>query len=471
MWLFVIISLQRPKIFKKDCACPNIDYCLGVKCPTADQCHQAGICTKTSGRCTYSNKPDGTECNDRNPKTFRDTCTSGVCSGIDRCKGVECAPRACQKPDKTPVCDYRLGQCIYEYMPSGAPCSLFRDSSVLYGTCKGAVCVPNDLQICEENDIVCPPIANGIEDICANVTCPPADQCQEGIGNCNPDTGLCEFLNAPDGKDCLDSNPLTKSDRCILGVCESGLCSEFCAEPDQCHRGVGTCNPASGQCTFEKQPVGTECNDNDPTTIQDHCNADGTCVGIPRCQGVVCSSQQRMCQTDGVCDPFTGVCRYMDLSSSTICKTGEYRLHPQFLDLEADSNAQSILVNIPVTLTSTSSAECLAAAQQLSRSDRSFTLLTDASDRPIMCTTSCNDSQKNPVWDPINDIACSKISFCPVSGCSLAVESGGTRAVMFNTYLDHCLGRCANTSSSRLVLTKTGLFQLFVDPCAIINSL
>lgn len=74
-------------------ACTTGDTCqsntcrsgAAVNCPAADQCHQAGVCNRTTGVCAYAIKPNGTACNDGSACTTGDVCQQGECHGSGVC--------------------------------------------------------------------------------------------------------------------------------------------------------------------------------------------------------------------------------------------------------------------------------------------------------------------------------------------------------------------------------------------------
>lgn len=147
------------------------------------------------------------------------------------------------------------------------------------------------------------------------VVCPVAStgSCK-AQGTCDPLTGVCSSPNAPDGSGCnLNNNCSTSS------VCQSGTCVGktwiTCAPPDQCYN-TGTCNSATGTCTYPKKPNGTTCDDGNPCTQGDACN-NGVCVGTP----VVCNSPPA-CKGSGQCNPSTGTCQYTNLPTGTPCNDG-----------------------------------------------------------------------------------------------------------------------------------------------------
>jgi hypothetical protein len=57
--------------------------CTGnpVVCTPSDACHVAGVCNPETGSCSNPNAADGVSCNDQNPTTCGDVCTSGACAG------------------------------------------------------------------------------------------------------------------------------------------------------------------------------------------------------------------------------------------------------------------------------------------------------------------------------------------------------------------------------------------------------
>jgi len=62
--------------------------CVGtnpVTCAAIDQCHLAGTCDPTTGKCPNPKRPDDTPCNDGNQCTESDTCQAGVCRGRPLC--------------------------------------------------------------------------------------------------------------------------------------------------------------------------------------------------------------------------------------------------------------------------------------------------------------------------------------------------------------------------------------------------
>eukprot|EP01060_Flectonema_neradi_P017206 TRINITY_DN2404_c0_g2_i4.p1 TRINITY_DN2404_c0_g2~~TRINITY_DN2404_c0_g2_i4.p1 ORF type:complete len:4233 (+),score=730.05 TRINITY_DN2404_c0_g2_i4:38-12736(+) len=200
----------------------------------------------------------------------------------------------------TLVCDAVTGT----FDASGASCVLICDGmgticpppgQCQISTCSGSTCstvnkpegtVCNDNINSTINDVCVSGLCTG-QDLCSNVVCPAATQCQ--IANiCDSATGLCSATSAADGSVCDDGNLMTKNDVCMNGECKgTSLCDNVvCASVSSCH-GVGTCDPLTGLCSQPLLANGTTCNDNNPLTSEDQCYK-GTCVGITVCGSGAC---------------------------------------------------------------------------------------------------------------------------------------------------------------------------------------
>lgn len=118
--------------------------------------------------------------------------------------------------------------------------------------------------------------------LCLGVTCTASDACHLA-GTCDPPTGLCSNPTAADGTSCSDSDACTQTDTCSAGVCTGGN-PITCAASGQCV--VGVCDKATGVCSEQAAPKGTECSDGNAATTQDQCDA-GACVQATcPCRGV-----------------------------------------------------------------------------------------------------------------------------------------------------------------------------------------
>src|SRR5213079_763149 len=156
------------------------------------------------------------------------------------------------------------------------------------------------------------------------VTCAAADQCHDA-GTCDPATGRCSSPAKPDGAACNDGNACTQADTCEPATgrcsspvrpdgsacddgdacthddaCEGGACGGvhvLCVAADQCHT-IGSCDPATGQCSNPAMPDGAACNDGNACTRTDTCQS-GVCTGA---NPVTCGGADS-CHDAGTCDP------------------------------------------------------------------------------------------------------------------------------------------------------------------------
>ena len=242
-------------------ACTLTDHCDGtgtcagsdpVACPASDACHEAGSCDPSTGQCSNPVSADDKACDDGNPCTRQDFCTSGACQGFDP---VVCgAPFACQEPG---VCDPATGTCKTTPVADGTACN-DGDACTTSDQCLSGACVGTP-----------------------TVACVPQDSCHEA-GGCDPVSGACSNPLKGAGAACDDGDPCTKADLCDA----SGACagSSFSCPA------LGTCQDSQacdglGGCTAVDKPEGTGCDDGDPCTLEDQCDGQGHCIGTasPAC--------------------------------------------------------------------------------------------------------------------------------------------------------------------------------------------
>jgi hypothetical protein len=141
-----------------------------------------------------------------------------------------------------------------------------------------------------------------------------AQPCHED-GYCSPSSGTCVAGQAKvDGATCEDGNLCTRNDTCQAGVCTAGT-TLTCTASDQCHT-AGTCDPATGICANPSRDDDTSCDDGDPCTISDACQA-GACRGTPKS----CAPQDG-CHIAGACNPATGACENPVVADGTPCEDG-----------------------------------------------------------------------------------------------------------------------------------------------------
>jgi hypothetical protein len=291
-----------------DDECTLETYCLSGACGNGFSlvCDDGNPCTDdacdTAKGCVFA--PNTAPCDDGSQCTADDACESGVCTG---------APSDC--PCQSDADCLAFG--------TGSACS------VQTMACVNQMCVATG-----EDTVVCDPSANTG---CAKNTC-------------DPETGECSVVHAPDGTPCSDGFTCTSGDACGSGACVpgpnmcacnaaaecapleddnlcngvldciEGLCSVVpdsvvvCPKQglDSCQQSV--CEPATGTCKTSAKPSGVPCDDEDLCTTADSCQS-GTCSG-----DLVDCDDANPCTKDS-CDPSSG-CSHAPLSD-TLCDDGD----------------------------------------------------------------------------------------------------------------------------------------------------
>jgi hypothetical protein len=250
--------------------CQVVDRCRGVVCNPSDQCHVA-YCDGASGQCVNEVKVEEFPCDDGSACTRNDRCRAGACVGLD---AVECL--SSDQCHAAGLCDPNTGACSNPVVADGTGCNDGNGCTQI-DTCLAGTCVGS----------------NAVE-------CRPADECHVA-GTCDPQTGVCSNPPSADFTPCDDRNLCTQSDICIGGACV-GTAPVHCAPQGQCEI-EGSCEPSTGACRPVFAPDGTACNDTNACTSSDVCNA-GKCVaGTP----VSCPPIDE-CHFGGSCDSRTGAC-------------------------------------------------------------------------------------------------------------------------------------------------------------------
>lgn len=228
----------------------------------------------------YSRSSNGTLC------LFDADCMSAFCTD-----GV-CCESACEH-DGCHACSFAAGSAV------DGVCTTFAEDTL---------CTDNDactaIDTCQAGQCVGAP----------TTACPgPADDCHLAE-LCNGITGECDEVRKPDGTVCDQSCA-------IAAVCQAGACTtvvpDECPTLDECHN-PGTCDPLTGTCDNPAKDEGAACDDGDPTTQLDRCEA-GTCIG--KCP-VTCPEPDA-CHNSGACDGATGVCDYPAKDNGVPCSDGD----------------------------------------------------------------------------------------------------------------------------------------------------
>lgn len=149
-------------------------------------------------------------------------------------------------------------------------------------------------------------------DPCTGVTCAsPPTACHSDAGTCDPATGDCTYAALPLDAPCDDGDPCTAGETCAVdGRCVAGPARTCTRPPNACVTTPGTCTPGVG-CTYTAVPNGTTCTDGNSCTTGDACDG-GVCVPGPSCP------PPTPCQV-GSCG--AGGCQYAPRADGASCGT------------------------------------------------------------------------------------------------------------------------------------------------------
>jgi hypothetical protein len=167
-----------------------------------------------------------------------------------------------------------------------------------------------------------------LTDPCTAITCDSADQCHDLPGTCDSATGKCSYPNKPDDVACsnVDGNACT-ADVCKIGVCSAGA-AKTCPAPATCHA-QGSCNATTGLCSTPN--------------VADHTNCGGNleCLG-GACQCTVTSCPNGCCSGGSckACTPSTVATRTATLNALAISGSQLY-----FLEYAGSPLVYSLSVN------------------------------------------------------------------------------------------------------------------------------
>jgi hypothetical protein len=218
------------------------------------------------------------------------------------CNGAACLP-------ETAPCDPTL-PCCGNLSCVGGACTCPSGQTFCDVTCVDLTSDPNNCGGC---GTVCATGTECFKGACTN-PCVALDQCHVA-GTPDPTTGVCSNPPAADGTACDDGNACTQTDSCQAGNCV-GANPVVCAAQDECHV-PGVCAPTTGSCSNPPVADGTACDDYNPCTQTDSCQA-GNCAGA---NPVVCAAQDE-CHVPGVCVPWTGSCTNPAAPDGTVVSGG-----------------------------------------------------------------------------------------------------------------------------------------------------
>ncbi|HSD21028.1 MAG TPA: M6 family metalloprotease domain-containing protein [Anaeromyxobacter sp.] len=144
-----------------------------------------------------------------------------------------------------------------------------------------------------------------------STACPVPDDCHESFVDAS---GACVPVPKPDGAACDDGDACTRRDACLGGACV-GADLVRCESPEPCAASV--CSPATGECLPRPVPDGSACEDKDPCTTGETCNASACGGGSP----VQCEPAGE-CHTPAACETTAGGCTSSPLLDGTPCSIG-----------------------------------------------------------------------------------------------------------------------------------------------------
>lgn len=214
----------------------------------------------------------GASCSDGDPCTSDERCADGACSGgmLAYCATP---PGECYGNPGTCV----SGQgCQYAIVP-GLPCGAG-------GQCRSdGTCAPMDTEV----------------------------RCDDGVDDDGDKLEDCADPDC-DAQRCSDGNACTEDERCAGAVCKGGSPKACNTPPAECFSGVGTCEPASGACSYTPTP-GASCSGGE-------CRVDGGCG--PSEQGAACANGIDD-DGDSLKDCADPSCTDQSCSDGNACTSGE----------------------------------------------------------------------------------------------------------------------------------------------------
>ncbi len=281
---------------------------------------QVALCT--AGVCSLTGAADGSPCEDGNACTHADVCLSGQCTQglmLDCDDGLPCTIDTCVQ-----------GGCAHS--PASGPCD-DGNTCTLGDSCKVGVCVAGQLLDCEDGNVCtdnpcvpgvgCTQTPNSapctLLDLCQTGAQCGDGTCQAGVvtvcddGNpctndlCDPQTGLCQFLETT--TPCDDGNACSIGDLCAGGACQPGA-GKSCDDGSPCT--ADGCDSTAGVCLHTA--ASGACNDGSACTVDDTC-AGGVCL-----PGAATNCDDNNPCTNDTCDAQAG-CTHTD--NALACSVGD----------------------------------------------------------------------------------------------------------------------------------------------------
>ncbi|HEU5076585.1 MAG TPA: MYXO-CTERM sorting domain-containing protein [Polyangiaceae bacterium] len=258
-------------------------------------------------QCEAGSCVDGTplECDDNNP------CTEDSCDEVTGCENDVDVTRTCSDGDGCTTDD----ECHTDGSCAGTPVTCDDGNDCTEDSCDEGLCAfapANDTEACDDGS------SCTVLTVCDAGECVSAspEVCHDTSNPCKTSScgedglGTCMEINREDATPCDDGNPCTTDDSCQAGVCSGGGETD-CDDNNDCTTDV--CDAVTG-CSYTN--VSGECADGNLCTVDDRCQA-GQCVGDP----VECPAANE-CTANGQCDDESGLCSLLLVEDGTECGNG-----------------------------------------------------------------------------------------------------------------------------------------------------
>ena len=257
--------------------CDVAEKCTGTSaaCPTDTFLPSTTTCRASTGTCDPAEACTGTSAacpaDVLSPSTTVCRASNGACDVAEKCTGTSGACPADVLSPSTTVCRAANGTCDVAESCTGTsgacPADAFLPSSTV---CRAANGTCDVAESCTGTSAACP--ADGFAPS-STICRPAASQCDLNE-TCTGASASCPADQLKqNGTVCDDGQTCTTNDQCTNGVCGGTMVA--CPMQGQCHL-AGSCNPQTGACFNPEAPNGSTCDDGDPATTGEVCEA-GAC--------------------------------------------------------------------------------------------------------------------------------------------------------------------------------------------------
>lgn len=394
----------------------NGSLCDDSNACTANTTCQNGLCTGGKNICECQTSADCTAKNDANLCNGSLYCdlTTNSCV-LDPASIVDCT-KAMVGSCEVAVCEPLSGQCVPKPAKQGIACDdgdPCTQNVCQNGSCVATanVCACQTAADCQDDGNLCngTPYCDKSQfpyscktNPASIVTCAtPSDPCL--VSSCNKATGQCATLPGPDGLPCNDGKPCTSGDACEGGVCSSGVITCACTTHADCLaqddgnlcNGTAFCNFATGKCQLNPASVVSCPSGGDTQCAANRCQPKtGQCAMTPRLDGLLCDDGNP-CSANESCQ--AGLC----LATADICPC------KKAADCPDDGNACNGLLYCDLN-----SNTC-----KVNPASVVVCLPGDNACAPVQCDPASGDCQPSPVVD---GVACDDGEPCTALGSCVA---------------------------------------------------